>query len=178
MKELIIFIGLLIAYIAGAVALKQGGQVLDSSQDDYLEEGQYTVTDVVDGDTIVVTNDEGEYKVRLIGVDTPETVDPRKEVQCFGQEASSYTKRLLLDQPVYLKKDETQTDVDKYDRWLRYVILPDGTNYNQQLIAEGYAFEYTYDQPYLYQDEFKLAQKEARETQRGLWSPDSCNGET
>jgi micrococcal nuclease len=181
MKNFLVFLGLLVAYCLGAILLKDGGRVLDSSQDDYIEDGLYNVTKVVDGDTIVVSkvgeNEKTEYKVRLIGVDTPEIVDPRKTVQCFAKEASDYSKKQLFGRQIYLQRDKTQDDVDKYGRWLRYVIFPDGTDYNLQLIADGYAYEYTYDKPYIHQTEFKKAQSQAKENLRGLWSPDSCNGQ-
>lgn len=78
-------------------------------------DGPYTVTRVVDGDTIWVDRRGMNEKIRLIGVDTPELYDPRKPVQCFGQEASDYTKA-LLGQQVYLEPDPSQDSVDKYGR--------------------------------------------------------------
>jgi len=133
---------------------------------------------VLDGDTIKVLIN-GETKiVRLIGIDAPETVDPRKPVQCFAQEASNKLKKLLSNQMVRLESDPTQGDLDKYQRLLRYVFLEDGTFINKLMIAEGYAHEYTYLIPYKYQEEFKTAEKTARESQLGLWSPTACNGIT
>ena len=136
----------------------------------------YPVVKVVDGDTLDV-NISGEVKrLRLIGIDTPETVDPRKPVQCFGKEASNKAKELLIGKSVGLEKDDSQGDLDKYDRLLRYVFLPDGTNFNLFMISEGYAHEYTYDEAYKYQAEFRAAQQEAENSQRGLWSPETCSG--
>ena len=129
---------------------------------------------VIDGDTIVVTINSKTEKVRLIGVDTPETVDPRKQVQCFGKEASAFTKQLLTNQTITLESDITQENRDKYKRLLRYVYLPDGTNVNKKIIADGYGFEYTYQIPYRYQQEFKEAQRAAREQKRGLWADGAC----
>lgn len=133
------------------------------------------VTRVVDGDTIIVLIDGVSEKVRLIGVDTPETVDPRKPVQCFGKEASAFTKSLLLDTTVKVEADPSQGDRDKYGRLLRYVFLLDGTLVNQKIIAEGYGHEYTYKLPYKYQSEFKDAQRSARESQKGLWASSACS---
>lgn len=135
------------------------------------------VVRVVDGDTIVVSIDETDRTVRLIGVDTPETKDPRKPVQCFGVEASQYLAKLLDGQLVELKSDPTQLDRDKYDRLLRYVYLPDGTDVNLRLIEDGYAYEYTYQVPYIQQTVFKLAEEEAKGVGRGLWSVDTCAGQ-
>jgi micrococcal nuclease len=138
----------------------------------------YSVVRVVDGDTLVVNIDGKEETLRLIGIDTPETVDPRKAVQCFGLEASNKAKDILSGKKISLENDPTQGDRDKYERLLRYVFLEDGTNFNLYMIKEGYAYEYTYNTPYKYQTEFKGAQKSAQENQKGLWSSNTCNGET
>ncbi len=137
---------------------------------------QAKVNRVIDGDTIEVILSGQKKKVRLIGINTPETVDPRKPVQCFGKEASAYAKQLLSNKTVYLESDPTQGDFDKYHRSLRYVWLDAKANANEIIIAEGYAYEYTYNIPYKYQSEFRNAQKEAEDTGRGLWSPNSCGG--
>jgi micrococcal nuclease len=136
------------------------------------------VTSVVDGDTVRVQRPEGEEEtLRLIGIDTPETKHPTKPVECFGRQASQRARDILADRRVTLSFDETQDRRDRYGRLLAYIILPDGTNFNKQMIAEGYAFEYTYRVPYPYQDEFKQAQRLARENDRGLWAEDTCGGE-
>jgi len=134
------------------------------------------VTKIVDGDTIKVEINNQIETVRLIGIDTPEIKDPRKTVQCFGKEASEKTKELLENKMVRLETDSTQTDRDKYSRLLRYVYLTDGTFINKKLIEEGFAFEYTYQIPYLYQEEFKAAQKLAETNKLGLWNENSCGG--
>ncbi|MGB2580092.1 MAG: thermonuclease family protein [Minisyncoccia bacterium] len=139
-----------------------------------LKHGYNRVTRVVDGDTIVVDVNGVSEKVRLIGVDTPETVDPRKLVQCFGKEASAFTKSLLLNAPIRLEADSSQYDHDKYGRLLRYVFLEDGTLINEKIIFLGYGHEYTYRIPYKYQAEFKDAERVAREAQKGLWAPEVC----
>lgn len=136
------------------------------------------VVRVVDGDTVRVLINGEEKTIRLIGMNTPETVDPRREVQCFGKEASNKARELLSDQIVYLESDVSQGDTDKYQRLLRYVWLPDGSNFNKLMIAEGYAYEYTYDLPYRYQKEFKDAQSEAQKVKRGLWADATCAGKS
>jgi micrococcal nuclease len=136
--------------------------------------GLYSVLSIVDGDTIKVKDGDRSETIRLIGVDTPETVDPRKPVQCFGIEASNKVKALLTGKRVRLQSDPSQEDKDKYNRLLRYVFLEDGTNLNLLLISEGYAHEYTYDVPYALQKEFQTAEKSARENEKGLWSPTAC----
>lgn len=135
----------------------------------------YPVMKVVDGDTIKILMKGKEETVRLLGVDTPELVDPRKPVQCFAAEASDETKSLLNGMSVSLELDPTQGERDKYGRLLAYVVLPDGTNMSEYLIRNGYAHEYTYENnPHRYQEQFRLAQKEARENKRGLWSEGAC----
>jgi micrococcal nuclease len=135
---------------------------------------------VIDGDTVDVRfGDDGSIdRVRLIGIDTPEVVDPRKPVQCFGREASAHAHKLLDGQAVSVETDVTQGDRDIYGRLLGYLWLPDGRNFGQAMIADGYAHEYMYRLPYVYQDDFRAAQKDAMANQLGLWSPTTCAGDT
>lgn len=129
-----------------------------------------TVTKVVDGDTIEVT---GGLKVRLIGIDTPETVDPRRGVQCFGKEASNRTKELLLNQQIVMVKDISETD--KYGRLLRYIFLAkDNTFINEQLVREGFAHASSYPPDIQFQTLFKAAEKDASESNRGFWGDATC----
>ena len=135
---------------------------------DVNNSNQYLVVRVVDGDTLVANIDGKDEKVRLIGIDTPESVDPRKEVECFGKEASKELGRLVENKYVGLEVDQSQSDRDKYGRLLRYVWLKD-ININQVMIENGFAHEYTYDLPYMYQADFKNAQKMAEKNNKGLW---------
>ena len=127
-----------------------------------------TVTEVIDGDTVVaqVSSDKAE-KVRIVGIDTPETVDPRKPVQCFGEEASARMKELAEGKAVTLERKPDE-DRDYYGRLLRYVIL-DGRDIGAQMISEGYAFSYKrYPHPRL--AEYNRLEREARQQGLGLWS--------
>jgi len=134
---------------------------------------------VVDGDTVDVQLDNGlTERVRLIGIDTPEVVDPRKPVECFGREASAHAHELLDGQSVSLETDPSQGARDVYGRLLAYVWLPDGRNFGEVMTADGFAHEYTYDQPYAYVDTFRAAQELAIANQAGLWSPATCAGDT
>jgi micrococcal nuclease len=135
------------------------------------------VVRVVDGDTVDVRLPEGRReRVRLIGMDTPETVDPRVPVQCFGREASARAHALLDGQTVGLERDSSQGERDRYGRLLAYLWLPDGRDFAQVMIGEGYAFEYTYRLPYAHQEEFQAAEAGAREHALGLWAPETCAG--
>ncbi len=136
--------------------------------------GQYDVVRVVDGDTIVVSTPEGNEKVRLVGVNTPESVDPRKSVECFGKEASRHTAELLNGKAVRLEPDQHAGERDRYGRLLRYVYLPDGTLLNLELVRDGYAHENGYGHAYAKRDEFRAAEREARDAKRGLWNPATC----
>lgn len=142
-----------------------------------LEKGR--VLTVVDGDTLSVQLFGGGIeRVRLIGMDTPETVDPREPVQCFGKEASAQAVAMLAGETISLERDPSQDDRDRYDRLLRYVWLPDGRLFNLEMIVLGYAHEYTYEVPYRYQAEFQAAEAQAQVASAGLWSPTTCNGDT
>jgi micrococcal nuclease len=136
----------------------------------------WQVVRVSDGDTIVVARDGREEKVRLLGIDTPESVDPRRPVACFGREASARTTELADGQVVTLAADPTQDDRDRFGRRLAFVWLPDGRLLNLALVEDGYAHEIIYDGPTIYQDELAAAEADARTDERGLWAPDTCAG--
>ena len=140
--------------------------------------GQYRVTYVYDGDTIKLDNGE---RVRLIGIDTPEThvneklardVQRRKSGRqtqlAMGEKAAAFTRSLLAGQDVRLEFDVEQRD--RYGRLLAYVYLPDGTFVNEKIIREGYAYPLTIPPNVRHADEFKQWFDEARHARRGLWS--------
>src|SRR4030043_1262577 len=118
---------------------------------------------VIDGDTLLLTNGE---KVRLIGVDTPETKHPQKPVQRFGKEAYLFTRTMVEGKEVRLEFDWQKRD--RYGRLLAYVYLPDGTFLNAEIIKQGYGFAYTRF-PFKFLEEFRSYEKEAKENKRGLW---------
>ncbi len=144
------------------------------------------VTRVVDGDTIevrITARVDGpgagdarigsSYDVRLLGIDTPESVKPNSPVECFGREASAAAKALLEGSDVKLVKDVEETD--RYDRLLRYVYLGHELA-NARLVVNGYAAAYTYPPNVRHADLFVALQREATQEQRGLWSPETCSG--
>jgi micrococcal nuclease len=133
--------------------------------------GYYPVKEFVDGDTIAVDMNGTIEKVRFIGVDTPETHDPRKQVQCFGVAAANFTKQQIGSNPVRLEADHTNTDRDRYNRLLRYVYTPDGRLINAEIIKQGYGFAYI-GFPFTKMEEFKSYQKQAQAQNLGLWG--SC----
>jgi micrococcal nuclease len=122
---------------------------------------------VIDGDTIVVDVNGVLEKVRLIGVDSPETVHPEKPVEYFGKEASQFTKRMVEGKLIRLEYDWQRRD--RYGRLLAYVYLEDGTFLNAEIVRQGYGFAYT-KYPFKYLEEFREYEKKAREAGRGLWA--------
>lgn len=132
-------------------------------------EGERTlVVEVIDGDTVKVENGK---TVRLLGVDTPETKDPRKPVQCFGKEASNELKRLIDKKYVILEKDISETD--KYNRLLRYIYLPldNGQTLFVQdyLVREGFATALTFPPDVKFSEQLRDAERFAKQNKKGLW---------
>lgn len=132
------------------------------------ENKSYLVTYVIDGDTFKVKIGRHQAVVRMLGIDTPETVDPRKPAQCYGKEASDQLKKLLMGKMVQLKMNPNREEKDRYGRFLAYVF--DGDLFvNEFLLENGYAREYTYGKAYMYQKEFRKIENMAKETGKGLW---------
>lgn len=149
--------------------------IRSQEQESALEnpEMYYEVARSVDGDTIELTDGR---KVRYIGINTPETVDPRRKVECFGKEASDFNKELVEGKKVRLERDVSETD--RYGRLLRFVYLEDGTFVNEVLVREGYAHASAYAPDLSRKEFFAETEKKARENQQGLWAPDTCDGKT
>jgi micrococcal nuclease len=127
-----------------------------------------TVTRIIDGDTIEVAQDGRTYRVRYIGMDTPEQGD------FFYSEATEANQGLVKGQQVILVKDVSETD--RYGRLLRYVYLADGTFVNAELVRQGYAVIATFPPDVRHQELFLQLEREAREAGRGLWAQPSGNG--
>jgi micrococcal nuclease len=134
--------------------------------------GTYRVVSIEDGDTITVDMNKTIERIRFIGVDTPETQDPRVPVQCFGKAATTFTTSLIGNNPVRLEADSLNTNRDRYSRLLRYVYLPDGRLVNEEIIKAGYGFAYTLF-PFEKLATFRDLERQAREQNIGLWAV--CN---
>lgn len=148
------------------INLKEIRQIL-GVYDEVSQENQ-TVTDIVDGDTLKININGKIETVRLLSIDTPETKDPRKPVECFGREAANKLKELTLGKTVLLETDSMQGDRDRYGRLLRYLYLLDGTFINAQMVKSGYAFAYTE----IKSDHMEYMQNlelEAQTNNSGLW---------
>ncbi|MBQ6774215.1 MAG: thermonuclease family protein [Synergistaceae bacterium] len=136
------------------------------------------VSKVVDGDTAVINVEGQDRRVRLLGVDTPETVHPNKPVQFYGKEASNFTKQSLTGRRVWLEYDASP--LDRYQRHLAYVWLerPDSINentirrdmFNARLLLGGYAKVMIINPNRRYKDLFNKFQSEARSAGKGLWA--------
>lgn len=143
------------------------------------------VREVIDGDTVTVevtsvvagpgaggTEAGARYTVRLLGIDTPETVDPSEDVQCFGPEASTATKALLGGAEVVMVRDTE--DVDRYGRLLRYVYFGSEMA-NARLVINGYAKALTYEPNLRHASMFEELEEWARSGSLGMWAPGACN---
>jgi micrococcal nuclease len=132
---------------------------------------------VVDGDTVHVLVAGDDVTIRLIGIDTPETVKPGSPVECYGPEASDFAKDSLDGRSVTLEFDASQGLTDRYGRTLAYVWIeePDGglTLFNLESVSGGYADARQYGStPYAWKSEFERAERAARSSGAGLWG--SC----
>lgn len=163
----------LVSAVITLIVILLGGYTLQQPQQEVITQGPvdpgyYAVVRISDGDTISVDMNGTEEKIRMIGVDTPETHHPSKPVQCFGRAASEFTKKFIGTQPVRLEADPLNDNRDRYQRLLRYVYTPDGKMLNRELVAQGYGFAYT-SFPMEKSDEFQKLEDNARENNLGLW---------
>jgi micrococcal nuclease len=131
----------------------------------------FTVVKVVDGDTLDINLPDGKYKttrIRLIGVDTPETKKSNTPVMYFGPQAYEFTRSSTLGKQVVVLLDTVTKTRDRYQRLLGYIKLPDGTILNELLISEGFGYAYT---PYKhsFSNKYKQLQSQAKSAKRGLW---------
>jgi micrococcal nuclease len=160
--------GVLVMLAAGACA---GPERASDSEPD--QGGTATVERVVDGDTIKLTDGR---RVRLIGIDTPESVDPRRPVECLGKEAAAYTAS-LLPPGTNVRLELDVEEHDRYGRTLAYVRrLPDGLFVNLDLAEQGFAEQLTIPPNVRYVEEIRAAVASARSAGRGLWG-EACAGD-
>lgn len=137
------------------------------------------VLKVVDGDTIDVRDDNrGRLRIRVLGINTPETKRPGYTVGCWGPEATQFAKDTLLGQRVAVVTDPTQDRTDRYGRTLAYLVKGNGWNYSIEAARAGAAESYIYQgNPVELYPEIAAAEQQARDAQRGLWGP-PCYGDT
>jgi endonuclease YncB( thermonuclease family) len=157
----------------GGVSLRQSiGHSLYTGTDwKKYHEKTFSIASVIDGDTIDLAIPDAKYpttRVRLLGVDTPETKNPKTGVMYYGPEASAFTKKMCENQQVTVILDTVADQRDKYGRLLAYIRLPDGSILNQRLIAEGFGyadlrFEHSFSEQYA------VLQGEVIRNKKGLW---------
>jgi len=136
-----------------------------------LQSDVATIVSVVDGDTIVLEVQNQIETVRLLGVDTPETVHPSKPIECFGPEASAFTKATLAKgSAVKLVRDVEPRD--RFQRLLVYLYLADGTLFNQLLIDRGFARTLSIEPNTAFASQFAIHESNAKDRRAGLWQ--SC----
>lgn len=168
-----------IAFIAGNTYNKEQSstpeapaQVAGATQ----EKNYHEVTSITDGDTLKIRIDGKIETVRVANINTPETVDPRKSVECMGKEASAMMAQLTTGKKVSLEADTTQTSTDRYGRLIRFIFLEDGTDVGLELVRLGLAHSSPYgDTPHKYLSEYAAAQAKAQLEKLGLWNPTACN---
>ena len=129
----------------------------------------YEVVRVIDGDTFIVSKNETESRVRIIGIDTPEIGRDGGDDECFALQARTMLKELIEGKSVTLSQDPTQGDADNYGRLLRHVTAG-GHNVAVQLLSAGAGREYLYDRDYVGRAHHIAAEAEARSAEAGLWS--------
>ncbi len=136
----------------------------------YAEEYPVEFKKCVDGDTLQVIYKGEKVRVRLLAIDTPESVEDNGIIEPFGKEASNYTCSLLKNaEKITMEFDPKSDEKDKYERYLAYVYV-DGEMLQKKLLSKGYAkVAYVYDE-YLYLDELKQVEEEAKRQKIGIWS--------
>jgi len=150
----------------------QSTQQQDSSDISKYHGRQFAVVKVVDGDTLDIDIPDGNYnhtRIRLWGVDTPETKDPRTGPMYFGKEASDFATKLAFGKRVTIYLEKEKKPRDKYHRLLAYIQLPDGKFLNEELLSEGYAYADLRFKHGLY-NKYKQLESVARSQKKGLWA--------
>ena len=172
MKKRVLYCGFVLLTFLLAGSFVWGGRPSVSySKEDFSKDTAYPVLKVVDGDTVKIEYNGKPTTVRLIGVDTPETVHPNKPVEAFGKEASAFTQNLLLGEEVYLRFEGNR--IDKYGRLLAYLYrVPDGLFVNLEIVRQGYGHAYTRF-PFQHMELFRSYERRGREVGKGLWGESS-----
>lgn len=142
-----------------------------SSDLEKYNQKEFTVVKVVDGDTIDIDIPDGKYKttrIRLLGIDTPETAKSPRGEMYYGPEASQFAKDTVLNKRVIVILNENAKPRDKYGRLLAYIKLADGRILNEELISNGFAYAYTIFKHPDFEKYIEL-EETARKGKKGLW---------
>jgi len=167
----LLFVLIALLFLAGSVWAKDVATVPRAPQIDLSQLPIYDVMSITDGDTVKLLLDGPEIPVRLIGIDTPETVHPQKPVETYGKEAAAFLTNLLKGEAVYVQYDQEGLGKDKYGRLLAYLYrVPDGLFVNLEIVRQGYGHAYT-EYPFEHMELFRYYETKAREAEKGLWAP-------
>ncbi|MCK9273003.1 thermonuclease family protein [Candidatus Gracilibacteria bacterium] len=149
--------------------------IIEKIIDELNNKVEYTITDVIDGDTVKIIYNGTGTTVRILGLDTPEKYTTRTGyVECYGEEASNFAKTTLLGKKVNIISDYTQDKIDKYGRLLAHIKMQDGNLFQNLAIKNGYGFYYLYNIPTKFDSEFKKSELEAKNNNLGVWK--YCEG--
>jgi micrococcal nuclease len=149
----------------------QHSKIQDANDWDKYNEKNFTVVKVVDGDTIDINAPDGNWpdtRIRLLGIDTPETEKSPSGAMYYGKEASKFTADTALGQEVTVIMDKVSKPRDKYHRLLGYIRFADGRILNEELVSEGFAYADTRF-PHSYYKEYIQLEKTAQKQKKGLW---------
>jgi endonuclease YncB( thermonuclease family) len=153
--------------------IRQGVSTSLYTSDDWKKyhEQSFAVAAVIDGDTIDLAMPDGKHpttRIRLLGIDTPETKHPKIGVMFYGPEASAFTQSVCENKTVTVLLDSVADQRDKYGRLLAYIRLPDGTILNERIVVEGYGYAYLpFDHSHF--DAYLELQNQAISAKAGLW---------
>ncbi|MED2913946.1 thermonuclease family protein [Bacillus velezensis] len=167
-RKLTLVFAVLVFLLSGCQGISSINSETTEKTIDLSDKIEVTVIRVIDGDTFIADVNGKKERIRLILVDTPETVHPTKEVQPYGKEASAFTKKELENQTVFLEYDQKKRD--KYNRLLAYVFLQDGTSFNKMLLEKGYARLAVFPPNVKYKNEYQKAEEIAQKKKLGLWN--------
>jgi len=165
---IIAIISAILLLIFGSIGAKTGYDFSTYETDKFL------VTSVTDGDTVVIKYNDNTESIRLIGINAPETNSDDDYTACVAQAAKNRLQDLISQQYIVLMDDTTQTNRDRYQRLLRYIVGNQAIDVGKTLLLEGLAEEYTYQTDYTKKAEYVAAVETARSTQAGMWGSELC----
>lgn len=166
-------LSIILLFIIASTIYAQASDFIPYPATDFSKDTAYPVLSVIDGDTVNITYKGKKRSVRLIGVDTPETVHPSKPIEPYGKEAAAFLKNLLKEESVYLRFDREK--IDRYNRLLAYLYrAPDGLFVNLEIIRQGYGRAYT-EYPFKLMALFQHYGTRAQKTGKGLYGVEATS---
>lgn len=174
-KHILVLAVLVILSLLNTYVQTQNKSVYNSQQEISQNKVVYRVIKVVDGDTVDVASGTSTMRIRLIGINAPESVDPRRNPECYGKEASNILSTFLSDREVSIIRDSTTGNKDVYNRELAYIVDENNVDVGEYMIEHGAAREYTYKGVhYDKRNTYIETQKRAKQMMQGLWNREIC----